>query len=178
MFGLYKLLGTSKKALENRCINLCEADAELDSKLRSLIRSADSGTELIQSLDAFFADAFTHNDVDPACVSLAESVIHSFGTQKVNDIAKTLFISERQLNRICNRYIGLSVKSFSEVVRINAMVRKVASHNDNPTEQDYHDYGFYDHAHYNKLFKSVCGVPPRAFVQAKGIFYHEPYKYE
>lgn len=179
-FGLYKLIGKPIKMLENQCIDLREADAELDYKLRSLIRSAKTGTALIQSLDAFFADAFMQHEVDPVCVSLADRVIRSFGTQKVADIAKALYISERQLNRICNKYIGLSVKSFSEVVRINAVVRKVTQNDQAGIsgEQDFLDYGFYDHAHYNKLFKSVCGVPPRVYVQAKGTFYHEPYKYE
>ena len=170
--GLYKLGAFNIIALKNTVADLSMLDAVLCRDLLDCFRLSADTDKMIAALDERLWQAFEKHRIDDICFMLIDKVMN--GAQKVSQIAQELFISERQLNRICNKYIGLSVKNFCEVVRINGVIEYIK---ENGTVNCAQQFEFFDHAHYNKLFKSVCGISPSSYLKSKPHYYNEPYKY-
>ena len=52
-----------------------------------------------------------------------ESIIKNSGNISVKELSEAVYYSERHLNRIFSRYLGMNTKTFSRLVRINKAVR-------------------------------------------------------
>lgn len=170
--GLYKLAGINIKTLENKFVELNTVNAPLEDKLRLAINNADSAKEMTDNINCILFGEFEKHAINPVCLSLIDMVIN--GAANVDDIAKNLFISQRQLNRISNKYLGLSVKSFCEVVRLNGVVSHIKRQGSTKCAEA---FDYYDYSHCSNQIKSVCGLPPGKLQKAADRFYNEPYKY-
>lgn len=69
-------------------------------------------------------------------------------------------LSQRQLRRIFNYYIGTTAKSFSNVVRFQHILNAKLSKTSLKQSKPYYDVGFFDQAHFIKNFKTCYGVTP------------------
>jgi AraC-like DNA-binding protein len=73
-------------------------------------------------------------------------------------------LSNRQLRRIFQFYIGDTAKTFSKVVRFQNILRAKPSQQSLRENKLFFDSGYYDQAHFIKEFKNFYGVTPgRAF---------------
>ncbi|WP_317207962.1 helix-turn-helix domain-containing protein [Maribellus sp. CM-23] len=69
-------------------------------------------------------------------------------------------ISQRQLRRLFEFYIGDTVKTFSKVVRFQSILRSKPSSQSLRQNKLFFDVGYYDQAHFIKEFKNFYGVTP------------------
>lgn len=68
-------------------------------------------------------------------------------------------ISERQLRRLFESYVGDTPKAFARVIRFQHYLNLAKSQNYD--KSIYLDAGYYDQAHFTKEFKSLFGLTPR-----------------
>lgn len=93
------------------------------------------------------------------------------GLLSVNELAKDVNISQRQLSRQFNKYAGLSPKEFSRVNRfISALSNIKKNATDNLTGIAY-ESGYYDQSHFIHEFKEFTGVSPKELIAAQDIIY-------
>lgn len=69
-------------------------------------------------------------------------------------------ISQRQLRRLFEFYIGDTPKTFSKVVRFQHILRAKPSSQSLKQNKLFYDQGYYDQAHFIKEFKNFYGVTP------------------
>lgn len=69
-------------------------------------------------------------------------------------------ISQRQLRRLFQFYIGDTAKTFSKVVRFQHILRAKPSKQSLKENKLFFDVGYYDQAHFIKEFKYFYGVTP------------------
>lgn len=69
-------------------------------------------------------------------------------------------ISQRQLRRLFEYYIGDTAKTFSKVVRFQNILRAKPSTQSLRQNKLFFDVGYYDQAHFIKEFKNFYGVSP------------------
>ncbi len=101
---------------------------------------------------------------DQLVLSVAQNIRTMQGLINTSTLAKTHFISLRQLERRFKRYIGLSLKEFSNIVRFNIAKQSIiASRTKKSLLEIAFDTGYFDHAHMHYEFKRMAGENPSYF---------------
>jgi len=122
--------------------------ASLDAKVRIvehyLISAAKTTGEAIVSVMA----------------NLLYRVFASKGTASVGELAESELIGVRQLNRKFERYIGLSPKTFSKIVRFQAVIEDIVESPETDWRYVALKRGFFDQAHLIHDFNQFYGATP------------------
>lgn len=88
--------------------------------------------------------------------------IHSFkGTTSVSDLAKRNFTTIRQLERNFKKFIGLSPKEYSNIIRFQYALSLIRESKQNRSLLDIaFECGYYDHSHLSLEIKRNTGILP------------------
>jgi AraC-like DNA-binding protein len=78
-------------------------------------------------------------------------------------LSKTLEISRQHLNRIFTDEVGLNLKMFSRIVRLQATLKRARRAPVNDWALFALESGYYDQAHFISDFKHLTGVTPTNF---------------
>jgi AraC-like DNA-binding protein len=129
--------------------------------IKNNINEGNSLDELTCIFDAYFlqAVAAVQLDWDNRLYDAIYLIMSNYG---VIDIGKDLEtgISNRQLRRLFEYYIGDTAKTFSQVVRFQNILRAKPSAQSLRQNKLFFDAGYYDQAHFIKEFKNFYGVTP------------------
>lgn len=88
-------------------------------------------------------------------------VYKSLGGVNVNVLAEKVGLSRRHLNRLFQRYVGLSTKTFSQTVRVQAACRALFNDPSSSLKTAV-DLGFFDQAHLLREYKKSLLLSPRS----------------
>ena len=119
-------------------------------------------TEEIQfTFDTYFINLVenTSFDNDSRLYKAIEKILQEFGVVNIERDLDT-GISQRQLRRLFEFYIGDTAKTFAKVVRFQNILRAKPSSQSLRQNKLFFDVGYYDQAHFIKEFKSFYGVTP------------------
>ena len=111
-----------------------------------------------------------------ALAQAMQAVIQTEGVMPSMEIAKHVFYSPRQLNRMFNFYLGMGMKAFSRLVRINKAIQ-LLNEKTNTLAFICEKLGYYDLSHFVKDFKMVCAVTPQEYRTNMSDFYSEIAKF-
>lgn len=114
----------------------------------------------------------------PAMVTGAiQIILSSQGSLPVADICARLGAHERSLERTFARWIGLTPKFYSRVIRLSAIFRAANGEGGNLSDLSLHA-GYYDQPHFHREFKAFTGENPSGyrFAQANmaNLFLNRP----
>lgn len=99
---------------------------------------------------------------NPQIEDCIQMIFDCNGLVAINKLASQLFITERQLERLFKKYIGLSPKFFTRIVRFNYIFSLMQSKATNWTDIAL-ESGYYDSSHFIKNFKAFSGVDPSGY---------------
>lgn len=173
--GLYAFTGANQKELVDYIIPFELINSKLNQLISEVISNAHNMYELITNLDRLLI-ANLRMDY-PSELSLASRlIIETMGNISTKDLSGSVYYSERHLNRIFDQYLGMNIKSFSRLVRINKTIRLL--HNpQNSITYSCNFTGFHDLPHFIHDFKSVCGLTPQEYRNSMSDFYSEIAKF-
>jgi AraC-like DNA-binding protein len=118
--------------------------------------------EQIQSMfDRYFIHFVetTKFDNDSRLYNAVEKILQEYGLVNIEQDLNT-GISQRQLRRLFEYYIGDTAKTFAKVVRFQNILRAKPSSQSLRQNKLFFDVGYYDQAHFIKEFKHFYGVTP------------------
>lgn len=119
-------------------------------------------TQQIQSIfDRYFINLVENTtfDNDSRLYNAIEKILQEFGVINIEQDLNT-GISQRQLRRLFEFYIGDTAKTFAKVVRFQNILRAKPSLQSLRQNKLFFDVGYYDQAHFIKEFKNFYGVTP------------------
>jgi len=119
-------------------------------------------TEQIQlTFDSYFINLVenTSFDNDSRLYNAIGKILQEFGVVNIEQDLGT-GISQRQLRRLFEFYIGETPKTFAKVVRFQNILRAKPSSQSLRQNKLFFDVGYYDQAHFIKEFKNFYGVTP------------------
>ena len=148
-------------ALERSICGRIEAAADLGGLLRSLDEVMLSQMGLSQG-NQFLDRLFRGTQRAPAIPT-------------VRDLTERTCYSERHLNRLFHQSVGMSMKVYLRLLRINRAVLAMERGGKSFTRLA-QDLGYYDQAHFIHDFQRVCGVAPKDYMKNLSVFYNETYK--
>lgn len=130
--------------------------------LNEKIALAQNTPQRIELLSACFMTMLKKPQLEDPLISRAIKAIRSSnGKTKIEDLANTFCLSQKQFNRRFKAFSGFNPKTYSRIIRFESVIQTYP-HTANLTETAYaHDY--YDQAHFIHEFKSFTGFAPGDF---------------
>ncbi len=113
------------------------------------------------TFDSYFINLIENTtfDNDSRLYNAIEKILQAFGVVNIEQDLDT-GISQRQLRRLFEFYIGDTAKTFAKVVRFQNILRAKPSSQSLRQNKLFFDVGYYDQAHFIKEFKRFYGVTP------------------
>ncbi len=119
-------------------------------------------TPLIKELlDNYFVDLAKSATENPLKQPL-DLIFQSNGMVTVAAMATAAGVSERQLERLFKKYIGLSPKYYARIIRFNYIFKLINLKNTSWAEIVYQS-GYYDQSHFIRNFKAFTGEDPSSY---------------
>lgn len=149
------------KEITNTFENLADVVPSTSSFIKEHIAPQHNLSEIKDMFDKYFLKLINESkfDWDRRIYESVEIILKNYG---VVDIQKDLNtgISQRQLRRLFEFYIGDTPKAFSQVVRFQNIIKAKASNQNPKQNKQFFDLGYYDQSHFIKEFKKLHGVTP------------------
>lgn len=103
-------------------------------------------------------------ETHPAVMQAVSLILGSKGNLKISELSERVHLSERQLQKMFKREIGLTLKEFATVMRLRDAIIQLELE-----QKDYQDTvfnsGYYDQAHFIRDFNKLSRIPLPAFKQ-------------
>ena len=148
--------------LTNRVASLRTLGHPAINIIENLIKKADDHNDRIRAVIDYLSKNL--RDIDDRPINDAvEQILSSNGTISVSDICNDSACSERQLERLFRRYVGLSPKLYSRIVRFAYIFQHIqGSKKMNGSELGIAS-GYYDQSHFIRNFKAFTGEDPSRY---------------
>lgn len=173
--GLSAVTGLSQKELADHTFPFEMIHPALNKGVLEWLDKARGVHELLSGLDRLLLSAL-RGAFPPELRLSVEQVIYQMGNVSVKALSDSVYYSQRHLNRIFDRYVGMSPKTFTRLVRINQAVRLLRNPHSSLTNACTL-CGFYDLPHFIHDFKTVCGIAPQEYRGRMSDFYNEIAKF-
>ncbi|MDP1739163.1 MAG: AraC family transcriptional regulator [Caulobacter sp.] len=170
--GWVRLTGQSAAGFVDRLRPLSDAFGPGVEDLLAELRGAVSDADALTMLDAFFLDLIADRPSAPPIVARAHAALVTTQPRSVDAWAASLAVSVRQLERLCQRYFGMSPK---RLLRRQRFLRTLAAMRDTPPGawSGLIDSHFVDQSHFIREFHYYLGMTPRAYFARAQPFMRE-----
>ncbi|TQW95251.1 helix-turn-helix domain-containing protein [Clostridioides difficile] len=173
--GFFPLIGIQQSELIDKVVPFPIINTSLDLEIKKIFNESLSIDKLILKLEELLISNIKI-EYSYEFILAIQLIIQNSGNISSQEISKKVFYSSRHLNRLFNQYLGLSMKSFSRLVRINKSI-KLLNNNKTSLMSICNELGFYDIPHFIKDFKIVCGITPQKYRANMSDFYSEIAKF-
>lgn len=173
--GFFPFSKINQMELTDKIVPFSLIDDSLDTAMRSIFKFSLSVDELLLEFEKtlILNIRFPY----PEELSLAvKYIVQMEGAAVSMEVSNNVFYSPRHLNRLFNLYLGMSMKSFSRLVRINKSIQLL---NEKTCTLAFiaEKLGYYDVSHFVKDFKTVCDITPQEYKTNMSDFYSEISKF-
>jgi AraC-like DNA-binding protein len=160
--GIAQLLSLSMEGFTDAVIPFSRlANKELD-EWESLIAGCQHYTEMMDASNRFLlshaARAKTEEGLDRSLVYIGEAR----GCGTMEQICHAVFITERQLQRLFKKYIGVPPKIYSRIIRFNHIFELLQQGTLSWMELT-HLAGYFDQSHFIRDFRAFTGEDPTRY---------------
>ncbi|EGT5042253.1 TPA: helix-turn-helix domain-containing protein [Clostridioides difficile] len=173
--GFFPLIGIQQSELIDKVVPFSIINTSLDLEIKKIFNESLSIDKLILKLEELLISNIKI-EYSYEFILAIQLIIQNSGNISSQEISKKVFYSSRHLNRLFNQCLGLSMKSFSRLVRINKSI-KLLNNNKTSLMSICNELGFYDIPHFIKDFKIVCGITPQKYRANMSDFYSEIAKF-
>ena len=155
-----QLFGVDASSISNKAEELNLVLPKFASFIQTYFNTSVDINSAVRLLDEFLLEQVAVMDFqnDDRLYSAISLIMKNFGVINIDEIDTGL--SQRQLRRLFNFYIGDSMKTFSKVVRFQNILRAKPSIQSLKNNKLFFDSGFFDQSHFIKDFKHFYGVTP------------------
>lgn len=174
--GAYQVLGMPQSEFTDVQVPLDVINQVLAQHIRHAYESADNSYILIDKIEALLLACLGGANRIDLITMIIPYVQGLEGKVSVKELSEMTCYSQRHLSRVFNSVLGINVKTYTSVLRINKAL-EVMKQPDTKLISVAQDAGYYDQAHFIHDFKAVCGVKPSDYLQNMSDFYNETYKF-
>lgn len=156
--------------LTDKVLPLETISANREHELIARLIETDDISERIKLLDRHFSNLLVRNNRDDPAVKIALSdILRHKGNIGISQLSKSIGRSQRQLRRKFEKWIGISPKSFSKIIRFQNTLRMLPSRSGSSLLYVALDAGYYDQSHFIHEFNSYSGLNPSDFLAEKNL---------
>jgi AraC-like DNA-binding protein len=156
-YALAILLDEDVSKFNDKTVPLDALDKSLEEDIRELIEENETPNEVLNN---YFEIFFDDKSIDALILNTLELIHLSHGNVLVSDCADTLKVHPKKLERLFVRYVGVTVKKFSKIIRFHDIHSVLREEGLDDLTQKVLDKGYFDQAHFNRDFKKLTGLTP------------------
>ncbi len=171
-FALYQLTRQNQAGFADLRLSLEDVDSDLFCSLCHVFLTTKTIADLVHACDAILYRRLERGIVSNALFSAVEDISNSHGQMPVKEAARRAGYSERQLNRLFLRQIGMNVKSYSRISRFNYAL-KYMQRSPCVFATVSQEAGYFDQPHFDKDFKAISGFTPQDYLKEMSDFYYD-----
>lgn len=176
--GLRAITGINQSELCDIQAQVGEVDKYLSYSLIHAMEISNNIDDMLSMVNMIFLKAIDKNNKQNSVIDSALNRIKATnGVLTIKELSANEYISERQLNRLFNEYIGINAKMFSRLVRVNHSINIFKKIDCDSYVNIAEILGYFDQSHFIHDFKQICGTSPNSFLKNMSDFYNEPFKY-
>ena len=166
-YGLYYVKPIPAQELYDSLLdpNIFFSESDLNRIKCQLIELTSIEQKFI-ALELFLIQRIKLTDIDSR-ISLATTVLKSKQHISIDELSKSLCISNRGLQKLFKKHIGMSPIYFRRIARFNHSANFILNQPDLSLTNIAYECGYYDQAHFIKDFKKFGGVSPSTFSNLK-----------
>lgn len=173
--GFTAFTNINQNELLDKIIPFSLIDYAFNERLMDIFQTSTTADELLFGFENELISNIKY-EYPKEFAQAVQEIIAGKGIITVTDIADHASYCTRHLNRTFNQYLGMSMKSFSRLVRINNSFH-LLNEESNTLDTISDILGYYDTSHYVKDFKIVCGITPQKYRDNLSDFYNEIAKF-
>jgi AraC-like DNA-binding protein len=162
--GLLPFLQIPITELENKAVAIADVFGEKGKQLEEKVITAQDNQKRIRLIEEFLlsrlSDPGMIDNITQACV---ETIFRTQGQLGVVELADTMNINRRNMERRFTSAVGLSPKQLSRVVRLQATLKMLEQKKYSSLTSLAYENGYYDQAHFIKDFREFTGMSPKLF---------------
>ncbi len=163
--GAFPFFRFEIKELLNRIEPLESIWSEVGEIEERLFSSIDFRSQVFVAEDILGKQLREKAVVDPWMRHSVNMICSSKGMLPVRTIARGVGMSERGIERRFTRFVGLTPKSFSRIVRFQSVLRSIKSASETRILDTALAFGYYDQSHLNNEFRQFSGTSPTVFLK-------------
>lgn len=164
---LYPLVKYPINDFTNKIILLDDVIEDIRVKLGETLMNASTINEMISAANKYFSMLVSDTLQNDILNNALLYIYKSKGNLTVNEIAKREVISERQIRRIFNNWIGINPKTFCKIIRFQNILKTSMLTKEIDWIKIALECGYYDQTHFINEFKEFCGSTPEKFFYNK-----------
>ncbi len=162
--GLSPFIDIPVAQFDNRACSLDELFGNDGRVLSEEVLLADDHSKRIAIVERFFLDRLPGREmIDSITKSCVDMILQSKGQVMVTELADSMNITRRNMERKFISLIGMSPKQLSRVTRLQATIKMLRENRFTSLTSLAYENGYYDQAHFIKDFKDFTGISPKAF---------------
>ncbi len=158
------------KECRNKIVPINRINKDFESEAGTV--SQDDENNVLDFLHEQFNDFLTKNEHTNLVHESCLIIMKKGGQGSINDLSRQLNCSSRHLQILFLRYIGLSPKEFSIIIKMRNAIDGIAYPSataESSLTSLALDNDFYDQAHFNNAFKNIIKTQPRKFIPSRYI---------
>lgn len=135
--------------------------------LATRMTSARGVDELVACVETFLRDRWPADDPQVELVGrIVAALLHDRTISRVDDVTERVGISPRTLQRLFQRYVGVSPKWVLRRYRLHEAAAVLAQEQHRPLAEVAAELGYFDQSHFIRDFTAAIGMTPVAYAQA------------
>ena len=174
--GYHAFSGMPQMELTDCVLPFDAVNPSMDRLIKENLETSCDIDSLIAEMDRLFLAHLKTTFYQPEFTKINQMILQSGGLVSVKELSQNIFYSERHLGRIFEKYMGINIKSFSRLVRVNKSIH-LLQRCDYSLMKVYLETGFYDMPHFIHDFKAICGFTPQQYRDNMSDFYSEIAKF-
>lgn len=170
--GAYLFFGIPMKDIAGSSTDLTNAWGPIAHEIEDRIQNCHSNTERVSVIQHYLyiqaTKSYTLNKTISFCLN---EIARTNGQLPMSNLAKTAGVSNRQLLRQFDQYVGMSPKEFARIVKFNGALQYMAGNSSASMIHTAHTCGYYDQAHFIRDFKEYAGLTPTEYMERSNVFF-------
>jgi len=161
--ALAQLFDISMHELTNKVIPLHDIQPVDVKTLESSIEGYDNHQQRISAIENFLINKIKEAQVDMRVNKAIDRIFESNGMITVAGLCEFAGASERQLERLFKKFIGLSPKLYARVIQFSYIFQVIQGQKEMNGSELGIASGYYDQSHFIKNFKAFTGEDPSRY---------------
>jgi AraC-like DNA-binding protein len=170
--GLHQLTGVNQRELTDLRIDLDHVNRELNKSISDSLEQAGDIEDLVHRLDLVLLSQMGKVEKTNNMLGAVQQIVRQNGLFTVKELSMIQHYSERHMNRLFYEQVGVNLKLFLRIVRMNKAITQLHNPNCNMAMLA-QQFGFYDQSHFISEFKALCGVVPSIYIENMSDFSYE-----